>query len=123
MGLSLKNVNFENIKKVCLKYEDGTELTKKIIVCNTFFTRFKGMLGQRKPDDEKVFLITECDSIHTFFMAYGIDVVFIDEFGKVLRQGHVPPFRVFSSKGAYAVLEGTNLFKSSNNIVFADFLC
>ena len=41
--------------------------------------RLKGLLGTKTLPDGQGLLIEPCQSIHTFFMAYPIDVLFLDK--------------------------------------------
>jgi uncharacterized membrane protein (UPF0127 family) len=51
-------------------------------------------------------LIPHCRSVHTFGMRFRIDVLFLDERGRVLRiERAVPPRRVLACRRAFAVLE------------------
>lgn len=50
-------------------------------------------------------LIEPCSSIHTMFMLFTIDVVFLDREQRVLKIATVPPFRVALARGARSVLE------------------
>jgi uncharacterized membrane protein (UPF0127 family) len=51
-------------------------------------------------------LIPHCRSVHTFGMRFPIDVVFLDETGRVLRVARdLPPRRVLFCRDAFAVLE------------------
>ena len=81
------------------------------------------MLFERKPVRENAYLIIPCNSIHTFFMVYPIDVIFLKKSGDVLSFSNVEPFRVKSEKKAFAVLEGIDLINEDNKVVAIDFLC
>jgi uncharacterized membrane protein (UPF0127 family) len=51
-------------------------------------------------------LIPGCDSVHTAWMRFAIDVVFLDADGRVLRVATgVTPWRVVRRAGADAVVE------------------
>jgi len=53
-------------------------------------------------------LIIPCSSIHTLFMQFSIDAIFMDRAGLVVRVVHnIPPGRLLASGGprAHAVLE------------------
>lgn len=69
--------------------------------------RLRGLLGTRRGDAHSVpCLFTRCWSIHTFGMAYDIDVALVGECGLVLRsQRAVPPGQVVSCRGAVYALE------------------
>ena len=44
-----------------------------------FFSRAVGLLGRDRLEDRTALWITRCRSIHTFFMKFSIDVVFVDK--------------------------------------------
>ena len=66
-------------------------LTRKTIVsCNlriadSFFSRLKGLLGTVGLPDGDALLLRPCNNIHMFGMKYAIDVAFVDDQGKVLK--------------------------------------
>lgn len=64
----------------------GTVLANKIKVANTFFARLMGLMGKAKPFLPKGcgLLLDPCKAIHTWFMRFPIDVVFLDEQGEVV---------------------------------------
>ncbi len=123
MSVSFESLNLKLLKKVKLVYSDGTYSLKNLIVCNTFTSRLKGMLFERKPCHKNAYLIVPCNAVHTFFMAYAIDVIFLLKSGGCSSQYNLKPFRTKSDKKAFAVLEGTRLLKSNNNVVQVFFLC
>lgn len=56
-----------------------------------------------------------CASVHTCFMRYPLDVVFIDRRGDILRVCEsVVPWRLLSCAGAFAALERASLISPSN---------
>lgn len=66
---------------------------KDIYIAETFFEKFKGLMFVSK---EKSFnlLIKDCNSIHTCFMKYNIDVFCLDKNFKLIKQyNNVKPFR------------------------------
>lgn len=123
MPVSFNSLSLKSIKRVKIVYSDGTYSIKNLKVCAGFFSRLKGMLFSRKAVLKDAYLIVPCDGIHTFFMAYPIDVVFLSEYGEIMYQSNVVPYRIRTVKKAYAVLEGARLLKSNNNVVHVDFLC
>jgi protein-S-isoprenylcysteine O-methyltransferase Ste14/uncharacterized membrane protein (UPF0127 family) len=50
-----------------------------------FLGRCVGLLGTRKPERDRALHIVPCSAIHTFGMAYSIDVLFLDGRGRVIR--------------------------------------
>ena len=66
-----------------LKREE-TLLFSRTTVADTFLSRFMGLMGKSGiPEDEAV-VFPRCNSIHTFFMRFPIDVVFVDDGGEVV---------------------------------------
>lgn len=77
-----------------------------VYVADTFFTRLRGLIG-RDPDSFGGLLIKPCNQIHTCFMSRRIDVIYLDEYNKVIKTDeNLPPFRFYGLvKGARSVLE------------------
>lgn len=70
------------------------------------FSRMKGLLGRRSLPAGEGLLIRPAPSIHTFFMRFPIDVVFLSRAGEVMKiAADVGPWRTRSCRRAYAVLE------------------
>ena len=61
------------------------EIIAEIFIADSFIKRFLGFMFREKPHHEAI-LIKPCNSIHTFFMKFPIDVLFIDEDMEVLRK-------------------------------------
>lgn len=56
--------------------------------------RMKGLLGRDGLERGEGLHIVPCNSIHTFFMRFSIDVLFLDHEGTVLRAlDAIPPWR------------------------------
>ena len=71
------------------------------------FSRFLGLMGRSRLEEGGGLLIEPCSSIHTFFMRFPIDVVFIDRDSRVVKIAeNVKPWRIMlGGKGAHAVVE------------------
>ncbi len=63
---------------------EQTELIVKLKVATTFFSRFLGLMGRRSLPSDEAILFPKCNSIHTFFMRFPIDVVFLSAEGDVV---------------------------------------
>jgi uncharacterized membrane protein (UPF0127 family) len=69
-------------------------------------SRRRGLLGRDKLDKGAALIIAPCSSIHTFFMRFAIDVVFVARDGRVLKTySALVPWRIAFSIGAFAVIE------------------
>jgi uncharacterized membrane protein (UPF0127 family) len=66
----------------------------------------RGLLGRKELPRGEGMLLRPAASVHTAFMRFPIDVVFLDKELHVLKVAHsVPPWRVASCRGAKAVVE------------------
>jgi uncharacterized membrane protein (UPF0127 family) len=69
-------------------------------------SRRRGLLGRDEFEKGAALIIAPCSSIHTFFMRFAIDVVFVSRDGRVLKTySTLVPWRMAFSFGAFAVIE------------------
>lgn len=68
----------------CILKRTGETLADDIELANTYFTRLKGLMFRRGLAAGKGLLLDPCPQIHTCFMRFDIDAVFIDKNGVVL---------------------------------------
>lgn len=62
---------------------------------NTPFKRMKGLLGKKELKKGQALVLKPCNSIHTFFMRFPIDVLFVDKDNRVIEAiSKVQPFRL-----------------------------
>ena len=52
---------------------------------NSFFQRLIGLVGRGQLHENEGFIVVPCNSVHTFFMRYRIDVVFLSRDLGLLR--------------------------------------
>ena len=70
-------------------------LSKNILLAETFLSRLIGLMFKDKLVDADGLLIDPCRSIHTFFMKYSLDIVFLSEENKVIKIiRHMKPWRL-----------------------------
>ncbi len=80
--------------KVC-NTTRGTVLAERACVARSFGRRLVGLMGRRKLDTGEALLIPRCSSIHTWFMRFPIDLIYLDESGHVVRiHARVEPFHL-----------------------------
>lgn len=82
-------------------------LADKARVADTFWSRLIGLLNRNSLEKGEALVLKPANSIHTFFMRFPIDALFLDKNSKVIGITHViKPFR-FSPVyfGAYSVIE------------------
>jgi uncharacterized protein len=61
-----------------LRMESGQTLPAEIEVAKSLWSRTKGLLGRSHLPPDQGLWILRCNSIHTFFMKFPIDLVFLN---------------------------------------------
>ena len=62
----------------------GKVLATNVKVADTIFTRMKGLLGKKELPPGEALWIKPCFSVHTFFMQFPIDVLFLNKKNEVI---------------------------------------
>jgi len=60
-------------------------LAERAKIANNPWTRMRGLLGSAGLAEGEGLIIKPCNSIHTFFMKFSIDVIFLDKNMKVIK--------------------------------------
>ncbi|MDD5196830.1 MAG: DUF192 domain-containing protein [Candidatus Omnitrophota bacterium] len=60
-------------------------LADDTIIADTFFRRVRGLLGKNSLNQGQALILNPCNSIHTYFMRFPIDILFVDENNRVLQ--------------------------------------
>jgi uncharacterized membrane protein (UPF0127 family) len=78
----------------------------RVSVAANPWTRLRGLMGRRTLDEGEGLLLRGSGSVHTCFMRFPIDVVFLDRDMTVIGIAPaVRPWRAAARRGAKAVLE------------------
>ncbi|NOZ27472.1 MAG: DUF192 domain-containing protein [Chloroflexi bacterium] len=73
----------------------GITLATHARVADNFWTRGRGLIGTRPLQPGEALIIRPCKGIHTWFMSYPIDVIYVDGQDQVLDlDPAVPPWRL-----------------------------
>jgi len=79
---------------------------EECLVAATPFTRMRGLLGRSSLPSGQGILLRPAASVHTFFMRFSIDVVFLDDELRVVAiAADLRPWRAAGKRGARAVVE------------------
>ena len=72
----------------------GEPLAIELKFAKSMLARMKGLLGRDRLGPGEALWIEPCNSIHTMFMRFAIDAVFLDRDGVVLKRIHgLKPWR------------------------------
>ncbi len=89
------------------KAERGTVLATRAKPASSFLSRFFGLMGRKSVEDSGGILLTRSSSIHSFFMRFRFDAIFLDKEDRVVKI--VPSMRqwsiAFGGRGAKDTLE------------------
>jgi len=70
-------------------------LAERVLVANTPVRRIVGLLGSQSLEAGEGLMIVPCNSIHSFFMKFAFDALFLDNTGKVVKLAReIKPFRL-----------------------------
>jgi uncharacterized membrane protein (UPF0127 family) len=84
----------------------NTVLATAADVADTSAKRRTGLLKHQSLKPGEGLWISPCESVHTFFMKFAIDLVYLDKHKKVRKVRHaVPPWRISACLTAHSVLE------------------
>jgi uncharacterized membrane protein (UPF0127 family) len=81
-------------------------MCERCTVADRALTRLRGLLGRSELPAGEGLLLRPAPSIHTWFMRFPIDAVFLDRELRVLDvRSELRPWRIAGRRGARAVLE------------------
>jgi uncharacterized membrane protein (UPF0127 family) len=84
----------------------GRVLCERCVVADRPLSRLRGLLGRSELPAGDGLLLRPSPSVHTWFMRFPIDVVFLDAQLRVLRvRKDMRPWRMAGERGARVVLE------------------
>ena len=89
-----------------LTREDGRVVCEQLLVAARPLRRMRGLLGRSSLPAGEGILLRPAGSVHTFFMRFPIDVVFLDREQRVVGiEPGLAPWRTSRRRGAKAVVE------------------
>ena len=94
------------LSEVALANDDGTVVCERCLLAETPFARMRGLLGRSGLSSGEGLLLRPAGSVHTAFMRFTIDVVFLDRDLRVVKVvPELAPWRTAGCRGSRAVLE------------------
>jgi uncharacterized protein len=94
------------VKTAVLK-KDGRDLIGSVELATTLHDRMVGLLGRTSLGRDRAMYLSPCNSIHTFFMKFDLDLVFLSKSLRVVRVAQrVRPNRMaWGGRGSWSVVE------------------
>jgi len=104
--MELGGVSEGRANLVLVHRQTSQTISSLVEVAATRRSRRRGLLGRKTMDASEALIIAPCFAIHTAFMQFAIDVVFVDSRGRVLKiVRELPPWRMAIAPRAHAVIE------------------
>lgn len=95
-----------SLPQVALANDDGDVVVEHCLLAETALSRCRGLLGRSGLSSGEGMLLRPASSVHTAFMRFAIDVVFLDRADRVLKvASDLGPWRMAGCRGARAALE------------------
>ena len=93
-------------RHMTIEHADGRVVCERCTVADRPHTRLRGLLGRRMLPAGEGLLLRPSPSIHTWFMRFPIDAVFLSEELEVLTvRPEMTAWRMAGQRGSRAVLE------------------
>jgi uncharacterized membrane protein (UPF0127 family) len=84
----------------------GAVLASSVELAVTSAERRRGLLGREAMEPDSALVITRCAAVHTFWMRFAIDVVFVDSSGTVKKiVEELAPWRMAGALFASTAIE------------------
>jgi uncharacterized membrane protein (UPF0127 family) len=94
------------LKVLVRNHTRDTVLGDAVELADTSETRRVGLLKHTRLEPGSGLWIVPCESVHTFFMKFPIDLVYLDKQRKVRKVRHaVPAWRLSACLTAHSILE------------------
>ena len=83
-----------------------TTIGDRVEIAGSNVKRSKGLLGRKGLEPGEGMWIVPCEAIHTFFMRFPIDLIYLDKKSRVRKiRSAVPAWRISACLSAHSVLE------------------
>ena len=94
------------LPQIALANDDGNVVCERCLLAETPLARLRGLLGRSGLPSGEGLLLRPAASIHTAFMRFTIDAVFLNRGNEVVKVvSDLKPWRTASCRGSRAVLE------------------
>jgi len=96
----------DSIAHVLENVRTGRVIADQLLTAFDSTSRRQGLLGRDSLPEGSALIIAPSNAVHTFFMRFPIDIMFVHRDGRVLKvRSAVPARRIAASLRAFAVIE------------------
>ncbi len=113
-----------SISYTCKKLPDNQVIFSSLDKPRNFFKRNNGLMFKNKLAGHEAIMITGCNFIHTFFMKFSIDVIYINRKMEIkkIKKGVKPNRLTMPVFGAWSVIECTAGNENIKSLAKGDIL-
>ena len=91
-----------------IENEKGVPLIDKVMRTESAWERMRGLLGQPPLQSSEALWITPCNSVHSLFMTYPLDLIYLNRRLTVVKIiNRLKPWRLSARPRAHSVIELT----------------
>ncbi|MBD3264370.1 MAG: DUF192 domain-containing protein [Candidatus Omnitrophica bacterium] len=96
-----KKVRYEIVNKDGKAY-----VAKNAYLAGGVYSRFLGLMFKKQMEKDSALVFYKAPSIHTFFMRFPIDIIFLDRQLRVIKiTPYLKPWRIVNCFGSFATVE------------------
>jgi uncharacterized protein len=96
-------------------------LVQRALLTSNPLERMRGLLGRQQLASDEALLIKPCSSVHTFFMRYPIDLIYLDKHWQVTKiVKNLNPWQMSWCYGAKMVIETLSGFVNESEINYGN---
>jgi len=106
-----------NNKNMLLLNEKNKIILDNVFIANNFISRLVGLMGKKQVKNNTGLLISPCNSVHTFFMKFNLDIIFIDKNNIILKiYRNMSPWKIskIHIKSIFCIEGNSGCFKLLN---------
>ena len=84
---------------------NGSAITRRALLADTFISRLIGLTFRKSLPADEALIFYKASGIHTFFMRFAFDLVFLDKQNKIMRicEGIKPNRQVYCRGAAISI--------------------
>lgn len=92
-------------KYFSITIQEGALVSKKALLADSFLSRLIGLTFRKGMPADEALIFYKAPAIHTFFMRFAFDLVFLDKDNKIIRicEGIKPNRQVFCNRATTTI--------------------
>lgn len=103
------------MEKILINIDTVKPLVTSLKIADTFWTRFWGLIPKKSLPEGEGLMLSPCNSVHTLFMKFSIDIIILDRYYCVLKvYERVKPWRFIAP-----CKKGSNVLELPSGTVLA----